>query len=311
MDLLDGSVVTYTGSHMRWPSVLGASLRDGRDRSKSARPGTGSSRRRVNWSNVVALVSVHVGALGAFWTFTLEGLVCCLVMVTLTLNLGILLGFHRLLSHRSLRVPRWLELSLACLGTTAAQAGPITWVALHRKHHAHSDRPGDPHSPSAGWWWAYLGWTYHPFDVDLGRWAKDILADPAYRRLERWSTVLILGVACGLYGLGQVLGGQRLALSFLVWGFFVRIVYTWHATFLVNAIAHAPRRTARAGGDHSRDVWWLAVLPCEDGWHGTHHRQPQSARPGYAWYHIDVPWLAIRTLEILGLAVDVKRTREP
>jgi len=294
---------------MTWPSVLRAPFRDGSGRSKHVHPGIHGSS--INWSNVIALVAVHVAALGAFWTFTVEGLVCCLVMITLTLNVGILLGFHRLLTHRSLRVPRWLELSLACLGASAAQAGPITWVALHRKHHAHSDRPGDPHSPSAGRWWAYLGWTYHPFDVDLQRWARDIHADPAYRYIERWSTAIILGVAGGLYVLGHLLGGQRLALSFLFWGFFVRIVYTWHATFLVNAMAHAaPEASPSAAGDRSRDIWWLALLPCEDGWHGTHHRQPQSAQPGYAWYHVDVPWLVIRSLEMLGLAADVKRSRE-
>src|SRR5262245_23733677 len=247
---------------MTWPSVLRAPFRDGSGRSKHVHPGIHGSS--INWSNVIALVAVHVAALGAFWTFTVEGLVCCLVMITLTLNVGILLGFHRLLTHRSLRVPRWLELSLACLGTSAAQAGPITWVALHRKHHALSDRPGDPHSPSAGRWWAYLGWTCHPLDIDLQRWAKDIHGDPAYRWIERWSTAISLGVAFGLYGLGSLLGGQRLGLSFLFWGFFIRILYTWHATFLVNAIAHAPRKAPPgATGDRSRDVWWLAVLPCE------------------------------------------------
>jgi len=296
---------------MTSPSVLGASLRDGGDPSKHARAGDHATSRRINWRNVLALVAVHVAALGAFWTFTVEGLLCCLIMVVLTLDVGILLGFHRLLSHRSLRVPRWLELSLACLGTSAAQAGPITWVALHRKHHAYSDRPGDPHSPSAGRWWAYLGWTYHPFDVDLQRWAKDLRADPAYRWIERWSTWIILGVAAGLFVLGHLLGGQRLALSFLFWGFFVRVVFTWHATFLVNAMAHIPRNASSAAGDRSRDVWWLAVLPCEDGWHGTHHRQPQIAQPGHAWYHIDVPWITIRVLEVFGLATDVRRLERP
>jgi fatty-acid desaturase len=195
--------------------------------------------RQINWVNANALVAIHVAALGAFWTFSAEGLACCLVMITLTLNFGLIVRFHRLLSHRSFVVPRWVELPLAFLGTCAAEAGPITWVAVHRKHHAHADRQEDPHSPSAGWWWAYVGWTYHRFDVDLQRWAKDLYADPAYRWLERWSAVIVVGVAGWLWLLGYLLGGQRLALSFLFWGFFVRILYTWHTSFLVNSRAHA------------------------------------------------------------------------
>jgi sn-1 stearoyl-lipid 9-desaturase len=267
-------------------------------------------RRQINYVNAGALVAMHVASVGAFWCFTVEGLVCFLVMVTLALNLGLIVCFHRLLSHRSFTLPRWLELSLAFFGTCAAEAGPVTWVALHRKHHAFADRPGDPHSPSIGSWWSYVGWTYHRFDIDVRVWAKDVYRDPAYRWLERWSTVIVLGVAVWLSLVGYLLGGQRLALSFLFWGFFVRIVYTWHTSFLVNFRAHAARAaSSTASAGRSRDVWWLAVMAFGDGWHNTHHRQPQSARHGHPWYRVDPAWLTIRGLESLGLATDVKRSR--
>ena len=156
----------------------------------------------------------------------------------------------------------------------------MTSVALHRKHHATADTHGDPHSPSAGWWWAYLGWAYHRFDVDLNRWARNISADPAYSWLERWSAAIALSAAGWLYAAGYALGSHRVALSFLFWGFFLRIVYTWHVSFLVNSVAHGGRR-GQSSGDRSRNVS-VARSAGVRGWVARHASpDPRSARQGY------------------------------
>jgi stearoyl-CoA desaturase (delta-9 desaturase) len=120
--------------------------------------------------------------------------------------------------------------------------------------------------------------------------------------------VIVLSVAVLLCVVGYAIDGRRLALSLLFWGVFLRIVFTWQVSFLVNSFAHG----AEPGplGDRSRDVWWLGVLAFGDGWHYTHHRHPQSARQGYPWYRLDLAWVTIRTLEILGIATDVKRLRK-
>ena len=146
------------------------------DRDESSRGG-----EHINRLNAGFLVATHVAAFGALWTFTVPGLICFVCMVMSTLDLGLILCFHRLLSHRSFALPRRLELVLAFLGTCAAEAGPITWVAIHRKHHATADGHGDPHSPADR-----LVVGVCRVDIpSLQRgtcisWAKDLCDDPAY-----------------------------------------------------------------------------------------------------------------------------------
>jgi stearoyl-CoA desaturase (delta-9 desaturase) len=253
----------------------------------------------------VGLALVHVGALAAFipGTFSWSAVAVAAVLYYATGAWGICLGFHRVLTHRSLALPRPLEALVAVLGVLALQGGPIDWIATHRKHHAHSDREGDPHDIHRGYWWSHVAWLYRRnparvTDDEMVRLAPDLSASRFYRLLENshvWWTV----------GLGLVLlaiGGW----SWVIWGIFVRAVVSYHATWFVNSAAHYSGYRTYNTGDRSTNNWWVALVAWGEGWHNNHHAFPFSARHGLRWFEVDLTWLTIKALGWLRIARDIK-----
>jgi fatty-acid desaturase len=255
----------------------------------------------------VALALIHLGACAAALPafFSWSGVVVALVLYYLTGGVGICLGYHRLLTHRSMRLPGPVEYAITMLGVLAMQGGPINWIATHRAHHAFSDTDRDPHNSERGFWWCHVAWLYgrNPARLsreDQRRYAADLAGDPFHRFLEASAPWWQLGLALGLL----VLGGW----SWVVWGVFVRLVVTYHATWLVNSAAHLNGyRTYRSpGNDHSMNNPWVALVAWGEGWHNNHHAFPFSARHGMRWFEIDVTWYTIKGLAVLRLASDVK-----
>lgn len=253
----------------------------------------------------LALLAMHVGVLAAFIpsTFTWSGVGVAVVLCYLTGGIGISLGFHRLLTHHSLRLSRWLTYPIAVLGTLALQGGPITWVATHRVHHAHADRPGDPHDIHRGLSWSHIEWLYRhnearPGAKDLRRLAPDLWKDRFYRFLDSTNVLWQIVLGVGLYAAG--------GWSWVVWGIFVRLVFTYHITWLVNSAAHHYGYQTYRTNDESRNNWWVALMSWGEGWHNNHHAFPTSARHGLRWFEFDSTWLTIRLLAALQLAHDVR-----
>jgi fatty-acid desaturase len=253
----------------------------------------------------IGLVVIHVAALTVFvpTMFSWSALLAALMLYYLTGAFGITLGFHRLLTHRSFRLAKPLEYAAAILGTLALQGGPIDWVATHRAHHANTDRQGDPHDVNRGLLWAHMRWMYSHNDACLTkaeqlRLAPDLAKDGFYRFLDR--TFVWWQVALGFALLA--VGGW----SWVVCGIFVRLVATYHVTWLVNSAAHHFGYRSYRTGDKSTNSWWVAFLAWGEGWHNNHHAFPFSARHGLRWFEFDATWLAIRVLVALGLARDVK-----
>jgi stearoyl-CoA desaturase (delta-9 desaturase) len=253
----------------------------------------------------IGLLVLHLGTLLAFVpaTFTWSGVVVAVVLCNLTGGGGISLGFHRMLTHQSLRVPRWLTCTIAVLGVLAMEGGPITWVATHRRHHAHSDQPGDPHNGRRGLRWSHIQWLYRynedrPTADEMQRLTPDLCADPLYVFLERSNLYWQIGLGLVLL----IAGGW----SWVIWGMFVRVVYTIHVTGLVNSVAHHFGYQTYRTGDESRNNWLVALLSWGEGWHNNHHAFPASARHGLRWFEFDSTWLTICALEGLGLARDVR-----
>ncbi|MCA9806661.1 MAG: fatty acid desaturase [Cyanobacteria bacterium HKST-UBA06] len=241
-----------------------------------------------------------------FITFTWSGLLVFTVMTYLTMCLGISMGFHRLHTHKSFKTSRGLTVLLALLGTLAIQGGPIRWVATHRLHHKTADqRSADPHSPKDGFWWAHAGWTVfmHPeLTADrLGCYASDLIQDPVFRYLEEnyaWlytASLLMLGLG------GFVYDGWPTAVSWVIWGGFVRTVYVWHITWLVNSATHRFGYTNYQCLDDSRNLWWLALLTSGEGWHNNHHAHPRAAKMGHRWFEFDLTYITLRIFQRLGL----------
>ena len=281
--------------------------------------------RQIVWAYAVTVGVYHALALLALlpWCFSWTGVILAVAGVYVFGGLGINLCFHRMLTHRGLVCPKWLEYSFAILGVCCMQDTPARWVAVHRRHHEHSDRQDDPHSPLAGFLWGHVGWMLVK-NGDLSRlgiydrYAKDILRDPFYRRLERtllyptiviasWLVFFGAGFAASLIGGGTPGQAVRFGTSLLVWGVFFRVVAVWHITWSVNSLSHLFGYQNYATGEKSRNNWLVAILTSGEGWHNNHHADPRSASHGHRWWEIDLIYGFVKLLEAVGLAKDVCR----
>ena len=238
-----------------------------------------------------------------------------LAFMYLITGFGITIGYHRMLTHRAFQSPKWVEYTLATLGSMAVQGPVVAWVADHRKHHAHTDQEGDPHSPHVGHgtglkglWHAHVGWLVREQGrADWRRYARDLVDDRGMRWLTRnfeWMVGLGLLVP---FVLGFVLHGFSLAggLTALLWGGLVRVFFLHHITWSINSVCHFFGRRRFAVDDHSTNVAWLALPSLGESWHHNHHAFPRSARQGLRRWELDVSGLVIKGMERVGLAHNV------
>ena len=262
-----------------------------------------SAGRQVSWVTTVTIVLMHIGAVAALFFFSWKAAIIAAALYWLAIGCGIGMGYHRLHTHRSYSVPKLVDYFLAICGTLTLQGGPIFWVATHRVHHQYSDKEGDPHSPRDGAFWSHMGWilfgeSLHNDTARMARYAPDLARVPFYRWLNTLHYVPLTMVSLALLFFG--------GLDVFLWATCVRIVLGLHATWLVNSAAHlwGPKRFSTR--DDSRNNWWVALLTFGEGWHNNHHAFPTSCRHGLAWYELDVTWIQIRLLQLLGLARSVK-----
>jgi fatty-acid desaturase len=227
-------------------------------------------------------------------------------------GVGITLGYHRLLTHKSLRLPRWLAYFMVSGGYLCLMGAPITWVGVHRLHHQKSDSDGDPHSPRDGFLHSLYEWMFdmkaYQSNEELLLQTKDLIDDPIYRALgiKHEAPVAILCLALNIafrvfiyFAFGWIaLAANLLVLPMVFW-----------STQLVNAVCHYPHSGYRhwETRDDSLNVWWVGILAVGEGWHNNHHAVPKSARHGMAWWEVDLTWYTIWVFEKLGLATAVIR----
>jgi len=256
----------------------------------------------LNWPTTLFMVAIHLAALLALLpsNFSWSAVGVALLLHWVTGCLGITLGWHRLIAHRSFQVPTWLEYFFVFCGSLACQHGPIEWVGLHRHHHIYSDQSIDHHDSRKGFWWSHMGWLLRelPRDIEIQRFARDIANDPVYRFFNTYFLPLQFVLALILYALG--------GWPFVVWGIFVRLVAVYHCTWLVNSATHKFGYRNYETNDASTNCWWVAVVTYGEGWHNNHHAFQYSARHGLKWWEIDTTWLVINLLQRLGLASRVK-----
>jgi len=266
--------------------------------------------KKLDLESLVFIIVFHILAIGAIFTFSWPGLIAFLVMTGAIGCLGITLGYHRLLTHRSFETPRPIKYLLAFLGCLALQGGPVRWVATHRLHHKEADTPKDPHSSEEGFWWSHMIWNFFrqpelETTEKMKRYAPEIYKDPVLRFMDRYFFLIYLGFAGLLFGAGTLFQDWQLGLSLVVWGCVLRLVYGWHATWLVNSATHYWGYQTFPSIDKSRNNWWVALLTFGEGWHNNHHAHPRSARMGLAWYELDVTYWIINLLRRFGLASKV------
>jgi len=269
----------------------------------SAESFTISEREGINWPTTLVMTSLHVGAIAALFMFNWKALAVAVFLYWMTTGLGISMGYHRLHTHRSYKVPLFLEYFFAICGALTLEGGPIFWVATHRIHHQYSDMPGDPHSPRDGGWWAHMLWlltgeTKHSNTRLMAKYAPDLAKDRFYVVLNNYHWVPVILLA----GLLWAIGG----LPMMLWGICLRVVVGLHATWLVNSATHMWGRRRFATRDDSRNSWWVALLTFGEGWHNNHHAHPTSARHGLAWYEFDISWIQIKILKFFGIAKSIR-----
>jgi stearoyl-CoA desaturase (delta-9 desaturase) len=285
-------------------------------------PVANETRDRIITGTVTALPMLALGVVvWQAWADLLRWSdVAVFLILYLLTGLGVTVGFHRLLTHRSFSTGPVLRGIFAALGSMAIEGPVVSWVADHRKHHAFSDREGDPHSPhvdhGSGWrgalaglLHAHVGWLFiHTQRGAKQRYAPDLIADPVVRFVDRTFIFWALGGLAAAFGLGWAIGGSLdAALTGLLWGGAMRLLVLHHMTFSINSICHFFGRRGFETEDHSRNVSWLALPTLGESWHNNHHAFPTSATHGLRWWQVDVSSLVIRGLEKVGLARDVVR----
>jgi stearoyl-CoA desaturase (delta-9 desaturase) len=257
----------------------------------------------INWTSSIVFVLFHLGTVAAFFFFSWPAFFTGLALYWISLSFGIGMGYHRLLTHGSYKVPKLLEYFLALCGTLALEGGPIPWVATHRIHHQFSDKTGDPHTPRDGKWWSHIIWMMvgeasNSNIADCNRYAPDLMKDPVLRWLSKYHYVPLIVTGILLLAFG--------GLPFLFWGAIVRVTLGYHATWMVNSLTHFWGSRRFNTRDDSRNNPLVALVSFGEGWHNNHHAHPTSARHGLAWYEVDITWMTIWLLRRVGIAKAVR-----
>ncbi len=266
----------------------------------------------------VALVVAVPFAWGWGLTWTDLGLALLFYVVS---GLGITVGYHRYFTHGSFKAARPLRIALAAAGSLAIEGPVIRWVADHRRHHAFSDREGDPHSPwrygetvpalLKGLWWAHVGWLFDIEQTPRTKYAPDLIDDPDVTAVDRAFPLLVVASLLGPAVLGGLLTWSLWgAVTAFFWASLVRVALLHHVTWSINSICHAMGERPFAARDRSGNVWWLAVLSFGESWHNLHHADPTCARHGVDPGQVDISARVIRVFERLGWAWDVRWPKE-
>jgi len=271
---------------------------------------------------IVPLVALAV-AMALLWGHGFNWTQAIISMgMSLASAVGITVGYHRLVTHKSFQTPAPVRYIFAALGSMAVQGPVIEWAGVHRRHHQHSDEEGDPHSPHAsadgswgtgiratfrGFYHAHVGWLFRGRSKGLGRYTKDLRADKVLNAVDKQ---FLFWVAFGLV-LPALLGGLITmtwigALQGFLWGGLIRILVVHHITWSVNSVCHLWGTSPFDCGDHSRNNAIVGILGLGEGWHNNHHAFPTSARHGLRWWELDMSYMLIRVLWLVGLARNIR-----
>ena len=262
---------------------------------------------KTDWPVLTWMVLVHVMALPCLFYLSWEGFALAIGLSFVTSCFGITIGFHRLFSHRTFKVVKPIEYFFAVCGTLSMQGTLRDWVAHHRMHHAGSDTPKDPHNARAGFWHSHIGWLFilvHEFDDQsiMNRYTRDIDSDPFLKWISNNRVMVAMQVLLGI-GLFFI-GGW----SYVFWGIFFRLVWSYHVTWFVNSAAHKWGYRNFEVNDLATNCWWVAILAWGEGWHNNHHAYGNSVKSGYRWWEFDLSYVIIKSLALCGLAWDLKYT---
>jgi stearoyl-CoA desaturase (delta-9 desaturase) len=292
------------------------------DQANVARPILGAARsswqQGLVWIFVVAPMLALLATVPIAWGWGLGWHDMAIAAVFYVIGiLGVTVGYHRHFTHKSFKARPWLRVALAISGSLAVQGSVLAWVADHRRHHAFSDKEGDPHSPwrygtsalavARGFIWSHIGWLFERRKTNYERFIPDLLADRALRRVSSlfglWVTIsLVLPAALG----GLITWSWQGALTGFFWGGLVRMGISHHVTWSINSICHMIGERPFRSRDKSRNFWPLAILSMGESWHNLHHADPTCARHGVLRGQIDISARLIWLFERFGWVHEVR-----
>lgn len=258
--------------------------------------------KNVDWVVVIWMAAIHVGCLAAPFFFTWKALGLALVAYWLTSSVGVCLGYHRYLTHKSFKLAKPAEFGVLLCSVASGEGSPLMWTATHRLHHQRADQEGDPHSPLEGKWWSHMSWLFvnhskEQRDVLFRRYVPDLCDKPIMRFFEKTYGWWLLVFGLAILAIAGLPG--------LLWVMCVRMAFAYHSTWFVNSATHLWGYRNYETRDESRNLWWVALLAFGEGWHNNHHAHPAAARAGHQWWEIDMTWWVIRGLQAVGLASNV------
>ena len=256
----------------------------------------------VDWIVLGWMVAMHAGAVAALFYFSWAGLATAFVLHWFTASIGICLGYHRFLSHKSFKLVSPVRFLTLVAGSLSGEGSPLVWAATHRMHHHRSDQEGDPHSPLINAIWSHLTWLFirrTPAQQQalFKKYTPDLMNDPMLQFFEKTYFLWLVASGVALYAIGGT--------SMLLWGLCMRMVMVYHGTWFVNSATHIWGYRNYDVRDESRNLWWVAIWAYGEGWHNNHHAHPSVAPAGHQWWELDPTWWSIKTLRFLGLAYDV------
>ncbi|MFM9170492.1 MAG: acyl-CoA desaturase [Phycisphaerales bacterium] len=283
--------------------------------------------RRLLVRYTAPILAVHAMALLVLvpQLFSWTAVIACVLGVH-AFGQTITMGYHRLLAHRSFRTPLWFEHALVVGALCCLEDSPARWIATHRMHHAHSDEERDPHTPLVTFLWGHMWWLlvrngdlHHRSSYE--RYARDVLRDPFYMWIEKhpWSPLWFYGAQVVLFAAGSfaaalawtdAAGAANFAAGVVAWGVFLRTVLVWPITRSVNSHTHIFGYRNHDTDENSRNNWLVAIAACGEGWHNNHHADPACCTVRHRWWELDVTYLEVRALSLVGLAWDIVPRRE-
>ncbi len=273
----------------------------------------GDDGRNIDWLRTLPFIALHLACVAVIWVGVSGIAVATAAALYVVRMFAITAFYHRYFSHRAFRTSRIVQFVFAAIGASSVQRGPLWWAAHHRNHHRHADDELDPHSPvRRGFLWSHVGWflTPHGFRTDWSM-IRDLARFPELRLLDRFDILMPLLLAVGLYGTGRWLSSAQPqfgtnGLQLVVWGFCISTVVLFHATFMINSLAHRFGSRRFGTRDASRNNWLLALITFGEGWHNNHHRFPGAARQGLRWWECDMTFYGLSVLSWLGLVHDLR-----
>ena len=269
--------------------------------------------KEIDWMRVIPFILLHLSCLLIFVVgFSWIAFILCTSLFAI--RMFAITGFyHRYFSHKTFKTSRFVQLLFAMIGATAVQRGPLWWAAHHRGHHMHSDTSEDKHSPKEhGFLWSHMGWflTKSNF-VTNTKFIRELIRFPELRIIDRFDLLMPLALSIGLFIAGYYLNQYEPQLNtngfqLFIWGFSLSTVMLYHATFLVNSVAHQWGKKRYETKDTSRNNFIIALLTFGEGWHNNHHHYPGSARQGFYWWEIDLTYYVLKFLAMIGVIWDVR-----